>query len=74
MNHNNGSPNIESNRTEERLSLKLILSAFESIHLESVVKKSALSSTDSYSFVSKFVTYVPNEIDMYFKRTITPKF
>lgn len=74
MNHDNGSPNIESNRTEELLSLKFILSAFDSMHLESVVKNSALSSTDSYSFVSKFITYVPNKIDINLKRTIIPKF
>lgn len=74
MNHESGSVNIESNHTEELLSLKFILSAFESMHLESLVKKSALSSTDSYSFVSKFIIYVPSKIDIYLKRTIIPKF
>jgi len=57
VNPDNGFPNIESNRNEELLSLKFILSAFDSKHLESLVKELALSSTDSYSFVSKFITF-----------------
>jgi hypothetical protein len=44
------------------------------MHLESVMKKLAVSVVDSYSFVSKFMTYVQNKFDLYFKRSIIQKF
>jgi len=55
VNHDNSSPNVESNRTEQQISVKFILFCCDSMHLESVMKKSAVSSTDSYSLVSKFI-------------------